>query len=202
MVIEYAFFHEAYKGKIHPSNMRFAKKEIIDILLTWIAIAIAFTIFLLRSTTGDITSMFILSIVTVGAGVIIHELAHKYVAHKYGAESEYIANKGMLLGTILVAFLGILFAAPGAVYIRGRLTKKQNGIISLAGPGSNIVLAILFLAVPGVIGLVGFQINAWLAMFNMIPFGGFDGAKVLRWNKIIFGVAAAITVLMVFFSYI
>jgi Zn-dependent protease len=41
-------------------------------------------------------------------------------------------------------------------------------------------------------------INAFLAVFNLIPFGIMDGLKVIRWNKlywaISFTAAAALTV--------
>jgi Zn-dependent protease len=41
---------------------------------------------------------------------------------------------------------------------------------------------------------MGFRINAILAIFNMLPFGPLDGAKVLAWNGLFFGVVIAIAV--------
>jgi Zn-dependent protease len=37
------------------------------------------------------------------------------------------------------------------------------------------------------IATVGLQINASLALFNLIPIGVFDGAKIIRWNKYAWG---------------
>jgi Zn-dependent protease len=45
---------------------------------------------------------------------------------------------------------------------------------------------------------VGFAFNAWLGLFNMIPAGPFDGAKVLAWNPVVFGVTVGIGVLLAF----
>ena len=95
---------------------------------------------------------------------------------------------------VVMSLLGFVFAAPGAVMIRGHINKNQNGIISAAGPASNIVVSIAFLALflssPSpllqIIGSYGFRINAWLALFNMIPLGIFDGAKIWQWNRSIY----------------
>ena len=40
-----------------------------------------------------------------------------------------------------ISLLGFTLVAPGAVMIRGRVTRAQNGIISLAGPGTNFLIA-------------------------------------------------------------
>jgi Zn-dependent protease len=45
---------------------------------------------------------------------------------------------------------------------------------------------------------VGYSINAWLGLFNLIPAGPFDGAKVLAWDWRVFAVAAATGVLLAF----
>ena len=30
---------------------------------------------------------------------------------------------------------------------------------------------------------LGYMINAWLALFNLIPFRGFDGQRIIEWSK-------------------
>lgn len=37
------------------------------------------------------------------------------------------------------------------------------------------------------LGRLGFQMNLWLAAFNLIPFGPLDGLKIFRWNKWVWG---------------
>ena len=87
----------------------------------------------------------------------------------------------------LAAVIGFIFAAPGAVMIVGNVTRRENGIISAAGPLTNYVLAGLFFGISSLGGFwsifsVGFFINIWLGLFNMIPFGNFDGRKIYQWN--------------------
>jgi Zn-dependent protease len=45
---------------------------------------------------------------------------------------------------------------------------------------------------------VGFEINGWLGLFNLIPLGPFDGAKVMQWNTTVFGVSIALAAGIVF----
>jgi Zn-dependent protease len=74
--------------------------------------------------------------------------------------------------------------------ISGLMYGDDYGKISLAGPVTNMVQAIIFLVLGistsnsylGVLSYVGVFINSSLALFNLIPFGVFDGAKVLRWD--------------------
>lgn len=188
--------------------MNFSTRELFDLSVAWIALGIAFTVFLERQlasalfsgVAGDLPSgllstgvrTFALSMVTVGIGFLCHELAHKVVAIRFGQRAQFRADYGMLLLAIAGAFAGVLFAAPGAVYHRGRITARQNGLIALAGPVTNLLLAAVFvplLALPGFLGEVGalgVGINLLLAGFNMIPFGPLDGKSVLRWSKIVF----------------
>jgi Zn-dependent protease len=39
------------------------------------------------------------------------------------------------------------------------------------------------------LALLGININASLALFNLIPFGVFDGAKIIKWNRTAWGIA-------------
>ncbi|HLD06389.1 MAG TPA: peptidase M50 [Candidatus Nanoarchaeia archaeon] len=166
--------------------MRFSRLEIRDLAKAWGAISVAFAI-VLKDAVGGFFPSLLLAAITVGLGFLLHELAHKFMAQRYDYWAEFRSFDRMLLLAIAFSFLGFVFAAPGAVMFRGTIYHSAKvGKISVAGPIVNIILAILFWSVPGIFGAYGFQINAWLALFNMIPFGMFDGAKVLRWNKAVY----------------
>ena len=168
-----------------------SKTEIKDLLKAWLAISLAFGI-ILFSTEGYL-SAFIISAIAVGFGFLLHELGHKVVAQHYHLFAEFRSFDKMLILAILMSFLGFVFAAPGAVMIHGRyfLDYKKNGKISLAGPLVNLILAIIFLILISLnifplLSSYGFMINTWIALFNMIPIGNFDGKKILTWNKFIY----------------
>ena len=52
---------------------------------------------------------------------------------------------GLGLSVLIAAMTGFLFAAPGAVFIQGRVTPRENGLISLVGPGTNFLVSLLCL---------------------------------------------------------
>jgi Zn-dependent protease len=188
--------------------MNVGTREAFDLAVAWVALGVAFTVFLRREVANALFvglagglpegvlavagRAFALSMVTVGVGFLLHELAHKVVAIRFGQRAQFRADYGMLFLAIAGAFVGFLFAAPGAVYHRGRITARQNGLIALAGPVTNLGLAVVFaplLAQPGFfgeVGALGVGINLLLAGFNMIPFGPLDGRSVLRWSKVVF----------------
>lgn len=188
--------------------MRFSTRELFDLAVAWLALGVAFTVFLRREIASTLLSgdparalspafgqALLLSMVTVGVGFLLHELAHKAVATRFGQVAGFRADYGMLLLAIAGAFVGFLFAAPGAVYHRGRITERQNGLIALAGPVTNLLLALVFaplVFLPGFLGQVGglgVVINLLLAGFNMLPFGPLDGKSVLRWSTVVFVLA-------------
>ena len=181
-------------------------RELRDLVKAWFIISLAFAIaFSGRNLFGtEIIVIFIVSAFTVGLGFILHELAHRYFARKYGAKAEFYANNRMLMFALIFSFFGFIFAAPGAVVIRGYLTKRKYGHIALAGPMMNVLLGILFLIIALfipetlVVTKPGMMINFWLALFNMLPFPIFDGLKVLRWNKIVYGVVLILTIVLTF----
>jgi len=95
------------------------------------------------------------------------------------------------MALFLAAVTGFVFAAPGAVYIwKEHLTRKENGIISLAGPLMNVVLAgVFFYLMPflGSIASIGFYVNLFLAGFNLLPISPLDGSKVYAYNPVVWG---------------
>ncbi|MBI3027160.1 metalloprotease [Candidatus Woesearchaeota archaeon] len=188
-------------GQIKIGAMNTSETEIKDIIKAWIAISVAFAVVLSNSIfSSDIYSKFIIASLTVGAGFLLHEMGHKLVAQKYGCFAEFRSFDNMLLLAIAMSFFGLVFAAPGAVMISGKINKAKNGKISVAGPVMNLALALIFLALifaqlPQLfkaIAFYGFVINSWLALFNMIPFWFFDGYKIIKWNKLVYGLVTAI----------
>ena len=179
-------------------------REKRDLIISWLTVSFAFAwvgpqIFFSSRIFGDFLFNFFVVLIAVGFGFILHELAHKYVSLHYGVHAEFRAwNFGLILA-VLVAFVTngrFTFAAPGAVYILGEVTRKQNGIISLAGPLTNIVIGLVFSVVgflftgsiiSEIAGYISF-INFFLAFFNMIPIYPLDGSKVLAWNGLVWAV--------------
>lgn len=188
----------------------------IELLKAWGGTTVAYAVF--QTGAANLASTrFLLNLlvaaIVCGLGFVLHELAHRIVARRFGAQAHFVANAQMLAISIVVALLplGLFFAAPGAVWHRGYLTPRQSGLIALAGPVTNMALALLFLIIaPFVIATgirdewivslfaTGVALNAWLGLFNMIPAGPFDGAKVLAWSPVIFGVTVAVGILLAF----
>ncbi len=203
--------HKTIKiGKVDTS-----RTEIVDIVKAWLALSLAFAFIYSGASilNGSIekafslhfVEVFLISLFTAGLGFLLHELAHKFVAQHYGCAAEFRAWDQLLyLAVALSVFIGFIFAAPGAVMISGMVTRKENGIISVAGPATNYVLAMLFLGLlflfphsRNVFG-TGFSINIWLGLFNLIPFGPLDGKKVFYWNKLVWGGMLLFGVLFLF----
>jgi Zn-dependent protease len=188
-------------------QMRFSQTEKIHLLKAWFAISLAFAILISNIFSPQFIIFFMISLLTVGIGFLFHEMAHKFVAQKYGCWAEFRSDDRMLMFAVFSAFLGFIFAAPGAVYIHGRVTTERNGKISLAGPVTNIALALIFLALAiflpgyGLLSLAfnyGFRINSFIGLFNMIPALNLDGQKILRWNKAVYFVTVALAGMLVF----
>ncbi|WP_135665422.1 metalloprotease [Halorhabdus rudnickae] len=198
-------------------RIRFGRREILDLFAAWIALSVAFTLFLNPyllegATVAPIEDVFwafarelLMSLGTVGVAFVLHELAHKVVAVRFGQVAAFRADYGMLFLAVVSALAGFIFAAPGAVVHRGRITPRESGLIALAGPVTNLALAAAFLPVAllaastaSAVATFGVTINLLLAGFNMLPVGPLDGKTVLRWDRRVYaGVAIPSIVLAV-----
>jgi len=205
--------------QIHPviklMGIKTSKIELIDITKAWLALSLAFAFIYSGASlmNGSISNafqlhflkIFVISLFTAGLGFLLHELGHKFVAQHYGCAAEFRAwDQFLYLAVGLAVVIGFIFAAPGAVMIHGMVTRKENGIISAAGPLVNYVLGLIFLGLfftfPAwrSVTSIGFSINMWLGLFNLIPFGNLDGLKIFHWNKVVWGGMAAFGIIFVF----
>jgi Zn-dependent protease len=210
-------------GERFDPSLRFSASEIQDLLIAWLALGLAFAIFFagggnraIALLTGNPTAFaiaLVVSLLTAGIGFLLHEIGHKVMAVRYGNIAAFRAEYNMLFLAIMSAFLGFIFAAPGAVHHRGRLTDRQHGLVALAGPAVNLVLAVVFVPVwilsglagvdvVGMLGARGLAVNLFLAAFNMIPIGALDGKTIVGWSKVVWAAvfvpSVAVTVYVVF----
>lgn len=189
-----------------------------ELLKAWAGTTLAYAVVitgsqnLVSNFSGLLVNLGIAAVVC-GLALVLHELAHRAVARRYGAQAHFVANNQMLVISLLIALLpiGFFFAAPGAVWHRGYLSERQAGLVAAAGPATNMAFALLFLlTAPFVFAFVsdaswvqrlffiGVGLNAAIGLFNMIPTPPFDGAKVLAWSQLYFGVMVGVGVLLAF----
>jgi Zn-dependent protease len=124
------------------------------------------------------------------AAFLLHEIAHKFSAQRLGYWAEFRLNSLGLMITLMSFISPLKLVAPGAVMIAGMMYRDDYGKISLAGPITNIIQALFFLTVGFMspsslvkaLSILGVTINSSLAVFNLLPFGMFDGAKIMRWD--------------------
>jgi Zn-dependent protease len=185
---------EHYIGVPQKGVLKFSKKEKMDLLLAIGALTLAFALWLYSSNI-PFYLLAIMAFCAVMTGFFLHEVAHKYMAQKYGSWAEFRAWPLYLLIAIATAFFGVILAMPGAVYHKGYLTKEQTGKVSAAGPVINTIIASIILPVilfvPGIPFEVGvllwmvFSVNVIIGCFNLVPFFGLDGTKIIKWNILI-----------------
>ena len=199
--------------------VNFTAREVRDIIISMLVIAVIFAYLINGRMFNDNLIVLIPALlVAVGLGFILHELAHKYMAIRYGFYAEFrMWLEGLIFALFTAFLLGFVFIAPGAVYIHGEyISREQNGKISIVGPLVNIILALFFLILipfinpnpTDLLGFIfanivkfGFIINSILAAFNLIPLGIFDGAKVIKWNPILWGITFAVAIILAAKAY-
>jgi Zn-dependent protease len=142
------------------------------------------------------------------AAFLVHELAHKFLAQYYGSWSEFRAQLYGLIVTAISAlpFMPFKFIAPGAVLV-GISDRNKFGRVALIGPSTNLAMGFAFLACTYFYPYYSFlhtgaSFNAWIAMFNLLPFGVLDGQKIFDWNKLVWGCTMAVTMSLFVLAYL
>ncbi len=125
------------------------------------------------------------SIMIAAPAVVLHELAHKFVAMGFGAEAVLHAPYFMYVIVIILKLIGfpLLFIVGGYV-AHGPLSAFPSAMVSVAGPLMNFILwGGLMLGMKHKIFdkkyhkilLPMAKLNLLLGAFNMLPIPGFDG---------------------------
>jgi Zn-dependent protease len=194
------------------SILHFSKQEKKDLLISWLTLSLAFAV-VINPVFFNITNLVFslpIALLAVGTGFIFHELAHREAAKYFGFHSEFRAwYPGLLiaLGLAIATMGNFIFAAPGATYFFGEnVSRKQNGVISIAGPATNIMIGIILLIIATLaldkaiqtIFVYAGMINFWFALFNMLPIFPLDGAKVIAWKPSIWVIVIIIALVLVF----
>jgi Zn-dependent protease len=147
--------------------------------------------------------------VLLTASFLIHEMAHKVIAQIRGLWAEFRLTKWGAVVTLISVFTPLRLISPGAVMISGPARPKEIGEISIAGPSTNMTLCVVFLAaafapLPGAFPTLFYLLasfNAFIAVFNLIPFGILDGFKIYSWNKKVWIIAFAASAALTIYTY-
>ncbi|HJM41550.1 MAG TPA: hypothetical protein QF514_04915 [Candidatus Thalassarchaeaceae archaeon] len=213
-------FTQAYRPAptLHTGSFwHFSKTEIKDLTISLAAFSLGLSFVFNGGLLGGMLSLgsallisiplyFILATIAFGPAFIIHELAHKFVARHYGCWAEFRADPaGLKTGVAIAFFIGFLFMAPGAVMVAGNVNRRQNGMIALAGPASNLILWLLALPLfifygDFVIVYLWMAANSILGAFNMLPFGPLDGKKIKGWSEPVFWSFIAIFATLIYLT--
>ncbi len=142
---------------------------------------------------------FVLLVIPLLFSVIIHEVAHGWVAYRMGDPTAKMMGRLTLnplkhldpLGTLLLFVVGFGWAKPVPVnFYNLRPQRKGLILVSSAGIVANILLAFVFqllfkllpvsyLGIFRSLIIVIVQINITLAALNLIPIPPLDGSKIL-----------------------
>ena len=152
----------------------------------------------------------VFSFVVLIFSIVIHEVSHGWVANHLGdPTARYMGRLTLnpiphidLMGSIIVPFI-LLISGTGFIvgwakpvpYNPYNLRDKKNGemLVALAGPASNLLLALVFGIIIRILLIQGIGmdssiilffsvivfLNILLAIFNLVPIPPLDGSKVL-----------------------
>ena len=152
---------------------------------------------------------FTISIIPVLLAITVHEAAHGYAAKHFGDKTAYFLGRITLnpikhidpVGTVVIPGMLLLMSAPFLFgwakpvpvnFSNLNNPKKDMMWVALAGPASNLAMAIIWAIILGlfksfgasyalfIIGMaqVGIMINLVLMLLNLLPIPPLDGGRM------------------------
>ena len=174
----------------------------------------------------NLVSHLLIYMVVLLLAISCHEAGHAWMSHKYGDDTAYLLGRVTLnpvahtdpIGTLLIPMISFVLGAIGGSLASipligwGKPTpvnprrwtkyKQANVMVSIAGIGANLILAVLGFTIFKAlletrvinaanidVGLIRplaifleymITLNVSLAIFNLLPFPPLDGSKVLQ----------------------
>jgi Zn-dependent protease len=145
--------------------------------------------------------LFIFSALSIVIAITVHEYAHAYTADRLGDPTPGLQGRLTLnplahldpIGTLMLLIVGFGWGKPVQFDpFNLRKPRRDAAVISVAGPLSNVVLAVgaslimhILISIPAVPSVfLGFlasfiTINIVLAVFNLLPIHPLDGFKIV-----------------------
>ena len=160
-----------------------------------------------RNLDWSVLTNALISIIPALICITVHELAHGYAAYRLGDTTAKEMGRLTLnplkhldiVGILMMILVGFGWAKPVPVNMRRfRKPKVFMAITALAGPLSNIIMAVVVFFIYGLVftGLGGYKatgagdillsivsrtatLSVALAIFNLIPIPPLDGSKIV-----------------------
>lgn len=212
----YMFGQQPFKRQ---QRVRFSQKEFRHIgIAALLVIGIGFSIGWYRNLFGGLVVPWTLDVMAVFAVImtasfLVHEIAHKVMAQKNGLWAEFRLTLWGAVLTLASVFLPFKIIAPGAMMIGGSQPSAKDIVrISVAGPITNIafssvLLGLAFALLPITVPFASMlffaaYINAFMAVFNLIPFGVLDGLKIFTFNKKVWALMFVPSVILAIVTYL
>tara|TARA_Y100001970_G_scaffold83065_1_gene105125 strand:+ start:336 stop:983 length:648 start_codon:yes stop_codon:yes gene_type:complete len=153
-------------------------------------------------------ALFFSLVITLIFSLVLHEVAHGYVAYKCGDSTAYYQGRLNLnplnhldpIGSLMILFIGFGWAKPVPVNSSNLRNPREDMIkVAIAGPATNLILAIIAVLIckifiisdPSILNspspIIKFfwtfmYINLALCIFNMLPIPPLDGSRLLSFE--------------------